>query len=222
MKETAGPASCAIITAAHGATCLLTNLYKPRPPARPAAAKPFSPTKNDATQREDKKGERRAFRTMSILKVSTRPTSALPTQHIMSTHVGTTHARSGIPPKLHQKEGRREEQLCAHHTPHTPLQESIIALSKGEQLTADQAFQSVTEIMTGQATPAQTGAFLASLRWKKLTRTRVLAPQTTRVGTSNPTSVDPLNLRASPFPGCRCAPPMSSRPAPRCVLPRVS
>lgn len=46
------------------------------------------------------------------------------------------------------------------------IRESIEALVEGRSLTADQAADSMNEIMTGEATPAQFGAFVTALRLK--------------------------------------------------------
>ena len=48
----------------------------------------------------------------------------------------------------------------------TAIQQAIHQLFAGRSLSAEQAEAAMTEIMQGEATPAQVGAFLAALRMK--------------------------------------------------------
>ncbi|RME63946.1 MAG: anthranilate phosphoribosyltransferase, partial [Caldilineae bacterium] len=48
----------------------------------------------------------------------------------------------------------------------SPIHEALEALYAGQSLTVDQADAAMTQIMTGEATDAQIGAFLSALRLK--------------------------------------------------------
>ena len=71
------------------------------------------------------------------------------------------------------------------------LREAIDAIVSGKALRVEEAEQAMEEIMTGQATPAQVGAFLTALRMRGETveeivgMARVMRAQATRVPTSD-------------------------------------